>query len=264
MPSPAHGASGDETMVRTDTKSFSIGILSSEYNRFPEIGSFNPGFGEDTLKLKVSIEVDPRLAAKLLKAGKEFRAALLEVCPSLTDHQCRSDSDETEPLDPNDLGEICGRRMKDDPVDIAHLLEHMVIDLVVEISGTDRCSGVTCGLHDPKNRFHVYVECEDATVGEFAVRIAAKALTHLLHEGADPATFRRPVNLARWVVGRNGGLCSPPEIADALGWSETETTEAITELVDFGLLTREMPPVNFSDLPYFARGEVVRMAPETS
>ena len=87
--------------------------------------------------------------------GKEFRAALLEVCPSLTDHRCRSDSVETEPLDARDLGEICGRRLKDDPVDIAHLLEHMVIDLVVEISGNDRCSGVTCGLHDPKNRFHV-------------------------------------------------------------------------------------------------------------
>ena len=248
-------------MVGTDKEPSSIWILSAEYNRFPELMSFNPDFGEDTPKLKVSIDVDPKLAATLLEMGKDFRAALLEVCPSLTDHRCRSDSVETEPLDARDLGEICGRRLKDDPVDIAHLLEHMVIDLVVEISGSDRCSGVTCGLHDPKNRFHVYVECEDAMVGEFAVRIAAKALTHLLHDVADPAVFRRPVNLARWVVGRNGDLYTPTGIADALGWSTNEATEAVAELVDFGLLAEEIPPVNFSGLPYFARGGPT---PETS
>ena len=230
----------------------SISILSSEYDTFPEISALNTAFRTFTQKLKVSLEIDSTLAARLMEAGGDFHSNLLTVCPSLKHHDCRSDAAGVGPLE--GLGKICGRRLENDPVDIAHLLEHMVIDLVVEISGSTKCSGVTCGLRDPENQFHVYVECEDSRVGMFAVRVATAALTRLLESHVDPAPFRRQVNLARWLVDRNGDAHTTTDVAHAMGWSKGEARATMAELVELGFLTQEKPPINFSGMSYFTRG----------
>lgn len=229
-----------------------ISILSMDHGLFPEIAPLNPALSATRDKLKITLDISDDLAGRLVQADRSFRSRLLDVCPTLNRHACRGDNGVT-PLDPDVLGEICGLKRADDPVDVAHLLEHMVIDLVVEISGISRCSGVTCGLHEPTNRFHVYVECEDDSVGRIAVQVAVEALIKLLEAKEGPERFRRQVVMAQWVVGRNGNTYTATEAATALGWTVPETRETVGELVIRGFLNRETPPINFSGLIYFRR-----------
>jgi hypothetical protein len=230
-----------------------ISILTTEHDRFPEVAALNPDFRAEAGKMKVVLDVDPELAACLLQHKKPLVERVLALCRTLKQHRCGGGGDQVAPLDVDALGEIAGRRRSDDAVDVAHLLEHMVIDLVVEISGTPRSTGVTCALRHPENRFHVFVECEDPSVGSLAANVAAEALSRFLRNGDDPERYRRQVLLARWLVGRNGNLATAGEAAGALGWSRAEAKQAVIDLLTRGFLRRQNPPLNFSGLSYFSR-----------
>jgi hypothetical protein len=235
------------------TRETGIQVLSMEHGLFPEIDPLNSSFRGGRPKLKVILQVDADLASALVRASGVLPRRLREVCPSLDKHDCRGEAREAKPLDADGLGRICGLGRRDDPVDLVHLLEHMVIDLVVEISGSRRCSGVTCALDEPSDRFHVFVECEDVGVGIVALGVARDSLMQFLVSDADPEPYRRQVRLARWIVSQNGNPCSSLEAAEALGVSEVEATRIVDRLVDLGFLKRRRPALNYSGLIYFTR-----------
>jgi hypothetical protein len=236
-----------------------IRVLSVDHGIYPEIGPLNPGFSRDGRKIRVSFEIQRDLASDLLRAGPAFSSAVIRVCPTLAHHACRAGTEGIAPLDPAHFGQICGRRLAEDPVDVAHLLEHIVIDLVVAISRMSRCSGVTCALREPQNRFHLFVECEDASVGSLAFRIGSDVLVHLLRSTGDPERFRRCVRLAQWWVGRDGGSHALAEFAGSLSWPEATARQAAEDLAGFGFLEPSRLSFNYSGLDYYARSRGVQL-----
>jgi hypothetical protein len=89
----------------------------------------------------------------------------VKACPDLPRHSC---------VGPDGRHFLEGSQNPCD--DLAHLFEHVVIDLGARISSLDRVSGVTCGLRYPPNRYHVFVECDGPRAGEFIARLAAWAI----------------------------------------------------------------------------------------
>ena len=65
--------------------------------------------------------------------------------------------------------------------DIAHLAEHVIVDLIVAISSTQLCSGITCGHRHPENRFDLFIECAHLHLGVFAANYAVYMIRRLFH-----------------------------------------------------------------------------------
>lgn len=140
-----------------------ITIRGFEVGRHPGARGLNPNFARTSPLAKLIVEIgagaDPR------KAFRRAVSALVQNCTSLPRHICLG-RDGGHFLDGSE--NACD--------DLAHLLEHLVIDLGARLSSLERVSGVTCGLRAPANRYHIYVECDERRAGEFITRLAAWAL----------------------------------------------------------------------------------------
>ena len=108
-----------------------IHIREAELGLCPEVVALNAAFRKDLpiLKLRVEIDWDPKAPGAALSA---LEAALLEVCPSLRDHQCRGDRT-YRVLRSTDEAEA--------PLALAHLFEHVVIDAISFITNEPMISG---------------------------------------------------------------------------------------------------------------------------
>jgi hypothetical protein len=82
---------------------------------------------------------------------------------------------------------------------MAHLMEHMIIDLQSNITGMDSCSGITCGYKNPPNRFDMFVECKDQTVGLFSVLFTTDVFARLLERGNITRRYHYLIDLAKYL-----------------------------------------------------------------
>jgi hypothetical protein len=146
-------------------------IRSIVFGRHAAARTLNPSFASDSrlVRVRVDIAAGPRPAQAFRRAS----AALLRACPSLARHRCAGNSG---------AGFLDGSGNGQD--DLAHLLEHVVIDLEARLSSLEQISGVTCGHVAPSSRYDIFVECDGRRPTEFVVRLAAWALGQSANDGA--------------------------------------------------------------------------------
>jgi hypothetical protein len=177
-------------------------ILRIQYARVPKIQMLNHRFRPDAEHLIVTLDVD-RYDPPETNDFYSVYHALSDLFPTLSRHECCEQWENT----PLFLQSMEGVSIKSvgEAADIAHLVEHVIVDLQCAISGMRLCSGITCGHRNPENRFDIFVECADPRVGAFSARLAAYLVSLLLNRPRVSLRYRDLVTAAR-LVGEDPGM----------------------------------------------------------
>ena len=191
-------------------------ITSIHHGCFPQIGMLNHRFHPHARHLLVTLDVEG-YAPPVTRDFLSMYHALARVFPTLSRHQCCEQWENT----PLFLHEIEGVSLKTvgEIADIAHLAEHLIVDLLVAISRVNVCSGITCGHRDPENRFDLFIECEDLRLGAFAANFAVYLVRHLFTRPRLSRRYVKVVEAAQWLYAHPNGADPAGTICESLGYS---------------------------------------------
>jgi hypothetical protein len=213
-------------------------IREISYGEFPEICDLNPRFKPKSKKVKVVVDAHvPRIQKGNLDLSSTY-GRLMRVLPSLERHQCGEHFLE----DLRSGNRKAHSQRPDEITDLAHMMEHVIIDLQANITGMDSCSGITCGYKSPSFRFDLFVECRDKKVGVFSALLAADLLEALLTKESLSGRFRAIIDLARYLYVNKSLLrlaqLEPvvSRISSEFGWKRRFVLSLLTKLRDLGLM----------------------------
>jgi hypothetical protein len=204
-------------------------IRRIQYARVPKIRMLNHNFRDDRNHLVVTMDVegyDPPQTNGFLTIYR----ALARLFPTLSDHSCCEEWENT----PLYLQETQGVSMKwvGEVADVAHLVEHVIVDLQCAVTSMSRCSGVTCGHRDPENRFDLFVECDDPYVGAFSAHFATFLVASMFAKPRLSPHYRDIVQAAHWAHTQPGRI-DRAELAAALAMCPIRAQWAISALERF-------------------------------
>jgi len=208
-------------------------ILAVVYGHFPKVFKLYSRFQPAARHLKVVLDVHPTGGFERAKFLTVFRQ-LADIFPTISRHSCCVEW-ESAPLFLQEEEGVSIKRVGES-ADVAHLIEHVIVDMQVSIGGMQRCSGLTCGWKDPENRFDLFVECEDARIGlfsaQFAVHLVSRALTTKKLSLRNELILR----LAKYLNDNPGAKADAESLSSALGWKKGSMEMAISRLREFGFL----------------------------
>ena len=216
-------------------------IREISYGEFPEICGLNSRFKPKSKKVKVVIDVH---VPENQKASRDLPLAfgrLMKLLPSLERHQCGEHLLEDLKSGTRDFRS----QHPDEITDIAHMMEHVIIDLQANITGMDSCSGITCGYKNPSSRFDLFVECRDKKVGVFSALLATDLLKALLAKKILSGRFRALIDLAKYLYANKSLLqlaqLEPvvSRISTEFGWKRRFVLSLLGKLREFGLVAAE-------------------------
>ncbi|GAB4315205.1 MAG: hypothetical protein Kow0074_02660 [Candidatus Zixiibacteriota bacterium] len=210
-------------------------IRRIQYAKVPKIRMLNHRFRPDANHLIVTLDVegyDP-------PTTNEFPVmyqALATLFPTLSRHSCCEQWENT----PLFLQSIEGVSIKSvgEAADVAHLTEHVMVDLQCAISGMRLCSGITCGHRSPENRFDVFVECTDPRVGAFTAHLATFLVARALELRWLSPRYRMLVTGARLVTTHPTLEHDTRQLAQRMGVCQTTAQWVHSGLEAFGLIGR--------------------------
>ncbi len=216
-----------------------LDIKEISYGEFREISDLNPRFRAGSRKVKVVLEVHaPEVDAGQADLSSVF-AGLNHLLPSLERHQCGENLfDDLKSGKKGSFGEQLERI-----TDIAHIMEHVIIDLQSKITGMNTCSGITCGYKEPNNRFDLFVECKDKRVGVLSAFFAADLLKRLLSGRGVSRRYFALIDLAKYIYGRDpqrpaaGVENLIPQISSEFGWRRAFVLPLLKTLDNCGFVT---------------------------
>ncbi len=234
-----------------------LDIREITYGEFPEISDLNPRFRADSKKVKVTLDIQlgevtchPDLSAILVK--------LTRLLPTLEKHQCGEHLFDNPK--PGTATSLLSHRFSpctchsEIVTDIAHLMEHVIIDLQSNITRMPSCSGITCGYKDPDYRFDMFVECPDQSVGRFSINFTASMFRRLLESGNLPKSGHRLINIAKYLY-QNGSTGDQTELGSItdhitrdLHLKRNEVTSLLQKLKEFGFFDSDQIKTGSSTL----------------
>jgi hypothetical protein len=163
---------------------------------------------------------------------------LTKPLPSLERHQCGEHLLE----DLRSGKKALHSQHTDEITNIAHMMEHVIIDLQSNITGVNSCSGITCGYENPSFRFDLFVECQDKKVGVFSAFFAADLLKRLVSSKSLSRRHQAMIDLARHLY-RKGSHerqvkldATASEVSSEFGWKRVFALSLLRKLGDFGFL----------------------------
>ena len=211
-------------------------IRCIQYARVPQIRMLNHSFRPERKHLIVTLDVEgyqpPRTNGFLT-----IYHALAGLFPTLSRHSCCEQWENT----PLYLHEQQGVAIKwvDEVADVAHLVEHVIVDLQCAVSGMRVCSGITCGYRSPENRFDLFVECIDPRVGGFAANFAAYLVGAMYYKRRLSSRYRDVVLSARLLADTRTSARDGLELARWMAWSPMRGQWVFAALRAFGFLNGE-------------------------
>jgi hypothetical protein len=211
-------------------------LLNIAYGNFPKVFKLYSRFQPDVGHLKVVLDVFPQDGFDRAKFLTLFRQ-LAEFFPTITQHSC-CEGWETAPLYIEQEDGVSIKRVGE-CADMAHLIEHVIVDMQVSLGGMQRCSGITCGWKDPENRFDLFVECINARIGLFAARFALHLANKMLNNMRISGRNRLVLLLARFLQEHPKQQIDVDSISQELGWTQGNTAMALTRLNEFGFFWKE-------------------------
>ncbi|MDH4223617.1 MAG: hypothetical protein OEV55_08790 [candidate division Zixibacteria bacterium] len=210
-------------------------IVSLDIGKFPELSGLDIFLGHSELKLKLVLDIFlPK------EKGFDFEKIYRTVAsflPNLNKHKCWARL----------LGGSAPRGGKKDLhfqsiggiTDIAHLTEHMIIDLQATIGQMETCSGLTCGYQDPANRFDLFIECHNSRVATFSSFLAVKMMKELLWKGSLSNEYLRTIQLAKYLNAEPELMSSLNKLSHKLNCQKDELILHIKELIDLKFLNKD-------------------------
>ncbi len=225
-------------------------VLGLGFGSYPRVTSLNPRFLPGHGRLKVCVRIDP--SAVWPARVRALARRLQGVAPGLGGHTC---GDGTSPIHlPAAAGGHTAPEIEPG-VEVAHLLEHTIIELQHAVAGLTRCSGVTCAHREPPDRFDLFVESPSPGVGRLCAALSLELVNDLLGETGSGAAarLRQVVAVARLVEAARHGLVTRASALPAVNGDVHAADVALRELDRLGFLLRATVGVNFSGLPAYER-----------
>ncbi|HSG99242.1 MAG TPA: hypothetical protein VLB27_04280 [candidate division Zixibacteria bacterium] len=211
-------------------------ILKLQYARVPRIGMLNHNFDPEARHLVVTLDVEG-YDSPPANGFLTIYQALADLLPTLSHHRCCEEWENT----PLYLNEQKGVSMKwvGEVADVAHLVEHVIVDLQCAITPMRRCSGITCGHKNPENRFDLFIECTDPQAGAFCAHLANYLVGAMFTKRRLSHRYNDIIDAARLVVEEPDACQSGDVIAKALEICPVRGRWAHTALTAFGLCNGE-------------------------
>ncbi|MBI3450717.1 MAG: hypothetical protein HY049_17610 [Acidobacteria bacterium] len=220
-----------------------IRVRDVDFGDFPQITPLNASFLPGARRLKLSLVID---GVDAEAATADLVESLTGFLPSLSRHRCCGGNSVRETFAGRDRRRGCAVDDRDPGVDLAHLVEHVWIDVQHYIARMERCSGVTCAWIEPPNRYDVFVECPDETVGRTCAGLALDLVEDLLAGRRPNPRYLCVIHVARLAHEHTGRALNPRLRPLVETWGRRNTLDAVEALWERGFL-REMPVAfNFS------------------
>ena len=238
---PAHP---DGERVRSDT----ILIREVVVGPFPEAVRLQPGFAPGVPRVRLTLDIGAGLRRKSGPLGEEEARALLEFCPRLLTHDCGGNgvlrdllsgavAAPVSPAVATTSSAALAIPEDGDGLPLAHLIEHVAIELIVTVTGVPRSSGATCAHAGRLDRFDIFLECADPLAGR-AAAVLAVALVRDLRLGLTDrlALHRRCLRLLALLAPGGEPRLVAEDVAIRLDCGRDEALQALQEMVRLGYL----------------------------
>ncbi len=197
-------------------------IIEIAYGKFPSISHLHRNFQNGIKRLRITLEVNNHF-----QGNGSFSFVfnqLLTVLPTLAQHKCCENWIGPQPAPKLNSG--ISIKKVGDSTDFAHLIEHVMIDLMCNIGKMQTCSGITCGYEKPRNRFDLFVECSNRKFGIFTANLAVFLVDRLLAENRLPEYTPETLELARFLYSQNRRRLSQEKVSKQNHWD----TELVKKL----------------------------------
>ncbi len=207
-------------------------ILRIQYARVPKIRMLNHRFRPDSNHLMLTLDVDGYDPPNTNDFFSIYHA-LADLFPTLSKHSCCEQWENT-PLYLETVDGVSVKSVGED-ADVAHLIEHVMVDLQCRTSGMRQCSGITCGHRAPENRFDVFVECVDPRIGAFSARYATYLVAKMFHHPRLSHRYRDIPEAARLLLAEPELRGNPVALGERMGRCPVTASWCLAGLEAFGL-----------------------------
>ncbi|MBI4364330.1 MAG: hypothetical protein HY568_02780 [Candidatus Latescibacteria bacterium] len=221
-----------------------IQVQSLAFGTFAEAEPLNPQFSDGHPKLRVTVdtEADPDVA------DREVLRRLEDAFPGLGQHHCGASGNPEAP--PKATGVL----LLDNQVsaNLAHILEHLLLEMLAVLGREGRLSGVTCAYRSPPERNDVFVECADRRAGGVAVPLAVETVNAALGGLALAPSYPDAVLCLRTLLTTNGReIQAASRLSRLAGLPHDRATPALGVLARIGLVEEERYSMNLSGEPFY-------------
>ena len=221
-----------------------VRIVERSLGPAPESLPLNADFRPDSLKLKLTAQIawsPPNAREALRDFGRRFE----RISPSFARHRCGGKGGyDIHALLLSGAGR--GNGELEAGLALAHLMEHVMIDVVAFVSNPGRVSGATGAHRDATDHYDVFVECEHPVVADLAVKLALTWFENLetgldrerrdALEAAQELYLRRPLDISVEEAAALRGI-EAPHMERAFAW-----------LARHGIASLESYAMNFGGL----------------
>lgn len=226
-----------------------IRVQSLTVGPHPEARSLNRSFRSHVPLLKLRLEIEwepPHPEAEM----RRILQPLLALSPSLRDHTCRGDA-RYGVLRPGEGKTGHTGPPFEAPLALAHLIEHLIMDIVAFVLEEPKISGATGAPLETTDLFDVFVEAPDPAVAGLAVHLSLAWVVRVQARASLDGLGRATLEAARYLYRERPHSVHPGAAATALSRTDREIRLALTWLESNGFARRDSFSMNFSDVPHY-------------
>jgi hypothetical protein len=211
---------------------------------FPAAESLNPRFQPGHAKLRLTVDAEPMLDVP----DQALHARLVAAFPGLARHHCQV-QDAGSRRDPRARGVVLVDG--ETTANQAHLLEHLLLEMLSFLDRVPRLSGVTCAYTSPPERSDVFVECADGESGGLAARVAVDAVNAALAGEPLSPLYPDVLRCARLLRRHADHPWPAARLARAARIPRARAEAALEALAHAAFVERESYALNFSGEPHY-------------
>ncbi|MGH7731857.1 MAG: hypothetical protein ACRENJ_11480, partial [Candidatus Eiseniibacteriota bacterium] len=150
-----------------------IQLHSVAFAPFPAAEPLNPRFQKGHAKLRLVVDAEPAEDVP----ERALMTRLVAAFPGIARHHCHvAEAGGERPAGARGVVLVEGESTANQ----AHLLEHLLLEMLSFLDHVPRLSGVTCAYTSPPERSDIFVECADGESGSMAAQVAVDAMNAAL------------------------------------------------------------------------------------
>lgn len=216
-----------------------IQLHSIAFAPFPAAESLNPRFQAGHAKLRLVVDAEPMPDVP----DQALLTRLVAAFPGLARHHCQV-RDLATPRHARARGVVLVEG--ETTANQAHLLEHLLLEMLSFLDRVPRLSGVTCAYTTPPERSDIFVECVDRESGGMATQVAVDAMNAAL--AGDPLSPLYPdiLHCARLLRRHADHPWPAARLSRAARISRARAEIALEALAHAAFVERESYAMNFS------------------
>lgn len=215
-----------------------IELQAIAFGEFRDAEGLNPRFRKGHPKLRVVVDVGPSPDV----ADQALMGRLTATFSGIGRHHCQVADQSGRAEGARGVVLVEGESTANQ----AHLLEHLMLEMLSFLDRSPRLSGVTCAYQAPPERNDIFVECEREDSGTLAAHLAAEAMNAALTGEPLAPHFPDALRCARWLRRPGAGAWPAARLARAARIPPVRAEAALEMLAHASFVERETFAMNFS------------------